>query len=88
MAAIMAWLPVAWVTGLGLLFDVVGATVLAWPLMEPEKWASAADEKASQKQRVPAAWIQFLRERRCAGWGLGLLIVGFILQLVGSLLKR
>ena len=45
MAAIMAWLPVAWVTGLGLLFDVVGATVLAWPLIEPEKWASAADEK-------------------------------------------
>ena len=88
MAMIMACLPVAWLTGLGLLFDIAGAVVLAWPLVEPEEWAAAADLKASAEQNQPPARMQILREGRCARWGLGLLIVGFALQLAGSLLSK
>jgi hypothetical protein len=78
----------AWLTRLGLAFDIVGAAVLAWPLIQPEKWAAAADLKASAKQKAPTARMQILREARWARWGLGLLIIGFFLQLAGSLLSK
>jgi hypothetical protein len=85
---IIAWLPIAWITGLGLVFDILGAAVLVWPLIVPENWAAAHDEKASAKKKVPPARIQFLREGSCARWGLFLLIVGFIFQLVGALRSK
>jgi hypothetical protein len=78
----------AWLTGLGLVFDIAGALLLAWPLIEPEKWAAAHYEKASAEKKAPPARVQFLREGSYARWGLFLVIVGFIFQLAGSLLSK
>jgi hypothetical protein len=82
----MAWFNVA-----GLVLDIVGALVLAWGLITMTE-AEAIEQGQTvlggppgdpRNREIPRARV-LLRDARFARWGLGLLIGGFLLQLIGS----
>jgi hypothetical protein len=79
-----------WFIVVGLAFDVAGAWVLARGLFISEEQAVEltatrfAGETLEENLRHPQAQDR-LKQSRAAKWGMGLLIVGFVLQVVGGL---
>jgi hypothetical protein len=78
-----------WVNVLGLFFDLVGATFLAWDLFIKKKdaiklgvtrWAGDSDE---ENLKLPAVQDR-IRQSSNARIGFALLVIGFLLQLVAN----
>ena len=80
----MAWFNVA-----GLVLDIVGALVLAWGLItmteaiEHGQTVLGGPPGDPGNREIPRARV-LLRDAKFVRWGLGLLIGGFLLQLIGS----
>ena len=80
------------VSTIGLLFDIVGAGVLAWSLFVSKKeairlggtyWMPGNDADDDEFFKVPLI-SHFLVQSKRAKIGLGLLVPGFILQILGA----
>lgn len=78
-----------WITTIGLVFDIAGASFLAWGLFVSKRtaldlglpaWAGEADE---ENLKMPTV-ADRLRQSRNAKIGLPLLLFGFLLQIVGT----
>jgi hypothetical protein len=80
----MAWFNVA-----GLVLDIFSALVLAWGLVtmteaiEHGQAVLGGPPGDPRNREFPRSRV-LLRDARCARWGLGLLVGGFLLQLIGS----
>jgi hypothetical protein len=66
----------------GLILDVIGATILVWPL-----YTSTEDDVRKATADLwdgnPLTTREALRTRKFARWGFPLLICGFLLQIAG-----
>ena len=80
------------VVTIGLLFDILGAGVLAWSLFVSKTeairlggtyWMPNDDADDDEFLKVPPIANLFLQSKR-AKIGLGLLVLGFILQIIGA----
>ena len=80
------------VSTIGLLCDIVGAGVLTWSLFVSKKeairlggtyWMPSGDSDDDEFLKVPPI-ANFLLQSKRAKKGLGLLILGFILQIIGA----
>ena len=80
------------VSTIGLLFDILGAVVLAWGLFVSKKeafqlggtyWMPSPDDDDDEFFKVPLISHFFVQSKR-AKIGLGLLVLGFILQIIGA----
>ena len=80
------------VSTIGLLFDIVGAVVLAWGLFVSKKeairlggtnWMPGNDSDDDEFLKVPLI-SHFLVQSKRAKIGLILLVLGFILQILGA----
>ena len=80
------------VSTIGLLFDILGAVVLAWSLFVSTKeairlgvtyWMPDNDADDDEFAKVPPIANLLLQSKR-AKIGLGLLVLGFILQILGA----
>jgi hypothetical protein len=78
-----------WLTVAGLVLDIFGASIVAYPLIVTKRKAveigvtRLAGNTMEENLRLPAVRDR-LQQSRLAKWGLGLIIAGFFLQLVGS----
>ena len=80
------------VSTIGLLFDILGAVVLAWGLFVSKKeairlggtsWMPSGDSDDDELLKEPPI-ANFLLQSKRAKIGLGLLVLGFILQILGA----
>ena len=77
------------VSTIGLLFDILGAVVLAWSLFVSKKEAIRLGgtflmpNGDDELLKVPSI-ANFLLQSKRAKRGLGLLVLGFILQIIGA----
>ena len=78
-----------WFTVAGLIFDVIGVVIIAVPLVVSKRKAVEigaphfAGDTLEENLRLPAVRDR-LQQSRLAKWGLGLIALGFVLQLVGG----
>jgi hypothetical protein len=78
-----------WLTTAGLFLDIVGATVLSAGLIISKAEAlklgvpPLASEDESENLQLPQVRDRLVQSRN-AKWGLALLVLGFLLQLIGS----
>ena len=64
-----------WITAIGLLFDIAGVILIFW---------------SSKKAKSPSLYdaLKYGIFERTAGWGLGLILIGFLFQLAGAILSK
>ncbi len=78
-----------WFTVAGLVSDILGASIIAIGVITSKKGAVEsgvgrfAGSTPEENLRLPAV-VDRLRQSTLAKWGLALLVLGFVLQLVGS----
>ena len=78
-----------WFTVAGLILDIIGAVVIAVPLVVSKRKAveigvtRLAGDTPKENLQLPAVRDR-LQQSRLAKWGLGLIALGFALQLIGG----
>ena len=78
-----------WFSVAGLILDIIGAAIIAVPLVVSKQKAvevgvmRLSGSTLEENLRLPAVRDR-LQQSRLAKWGLGLLTLGFVLQLIGG----
>ena len=82
-----------WLNVIGLCFDILGASILCWGLFVNYKEAAKlggaylGDHNLLQKDDKRPPVLDRLKQSKNAKWGLGFLVLGYLMQIAGSFYK-